>query len=416
MLRASIFLVFASLAAPVYAQDCFFEFMSIPSPGSDEVATADIDNDGDIDLLYGREIFLNTGDGQTYLPGQVLGARNDDIIRSLFADFDFDGDIDIFQSEIRFAVVGFDSTGYLWLNDGSGNFSMDPIPVFEESGTVSPRAVANFDSNSDLDLVIADIGVSGDTILRTLLNVGNGSVISDTSLASLQIGIIETADIDGDSDVDILATDFALRMFQNDGNGSFTAVDGDFGFNGAITDFCVGDFDADGDIDLVARREILVGGYFERELVIGLNDGNGNFTPNLLRDGIATRFGTGDFDGDGDLDFAFSNNFGSGGVSAFLNQGNAEFTELALSIDFVAAVADLNGDGRDDLIGADGQILLSQLPFLAGDVNLDGSVDLLDVAPFVDSITSQTYQAQADVNRDCEVDLLDVAPFVDLLD
>ena len=101
MLRASIFLVFASLAAPLYAQDCFFEFMSIPSPGSDEVATADIDNDGDIDLLYGREIFLNTGDGQTYLPGQVLGARNDDIIRSLFADFDFDGDIAVSYTHLR---------------------------------------------------------------------------------------------------------------------------------------------------------------------------------------------------------------------------------------------------------------------------------------------------------------------------
>ena len=50
-----------------------------------------------------------------------------------------------------------------------------------------------------------------------------------------------------------------------------------------------------------------------------------------------------------------------------------------------------------------------------GDVNGDGSVDLLDVAPFVELIISGEFQIEADVNQDGVVDLLDVAPFVDLL-
>ena len=52
---------------------------------------------------------------------------------------------------------------------------------------------------------------------------------------------------------------------------------------------------------------------------------------------------------------------------------------------------------------------------LAGDVNNDGSVNLLDVAGFVELIITGQFQAQADVNCDGSVDLLDVDPFVQLL-
>ena len=52
---------------------------------------------------------------------------------------------------------------------------------------------------------------------------------------------------------------------------------------------------------------------------------------------------------------------------------------------------------------------------LLGDVNQDGSVDLLDVQPFVDLLTDGGFQVEADINGDGLVDLLDVAPFVELL-
>lgn len=50
-----------------------------------------------------------------------------------------------------------------------------------------------------------------------------------------------------------------------------------------------------------------------------------------------------------------------------------------------------------------------------GDVNLDQVVNLLDVAPFVELISSGKFLSQADINQDGEVNLLDVAPFVELL-
>ena len=52
---------------------------------------------------------------------------------------------------------------------------------------------------------------------------------------------------------------------------------------------------------------------------------------------------------------------------------------------------------------------------LLGDINCDGVVDLLDVAPFVDLITNGGFSTKADINLDGVVDLLDVAPFINLL-
>lgn len=52
---------------------------------------------------------------------------------------------------------------------------------------------------------------------------------------------------------------------------------------------------------------------------------------------------------------------------------------------------------------------------LLGDVNLDGMVNLLDVAPFVTLLADGGFQEEADINEDDVVNLLDVQPFVDLL-
>ena len=52
---------------------------------------------------------------------------------------------------------------------------------------------------------------------------------------------------------------------------------------------------------------------------------------------------------------------------------------------------------------------------ILGDINDDGQVNLLDVAPFVDLLANGEFLPAADINGDCVVNLLDVGPFVDLL-
>ena len=53
--------------------------------------------------------------------------------------------------------------------------------------------------------------------------------------------------------------------------------------------------------------------------------------------------------------------------------------------------------------------------FLLGDINGDGAVNLLDVAPFIDLIANGEFDKAGDINGDGAVDLLDVAGFIDLL-
>ena len=90
----------------------------------------------------------------------------------------------------------------------------------------------------------------------------------------------------------------------------------------------------------------------------------------------------------------------------------------------------LDTEDREDLVtGSQGDVIVSDLTLVTltvraelsivaivqGDTNLDGLVDLLDVAPFIDLLTSGGFLPQADVNQDGAVDLLDVVPFVELL-
>ena len=55
------------------------------------------------------------------------------------------------------------------------------------------------------------------------------------------------------------------------------------------------------------------------------------------------------------------------------------------------------------------------ISFIAGDVNCDGVVKLLDVGPFIDALNSSEYSIKADINGDGATNLLDVGPFVNLL-
>ena len=87
----------------------------------------------------------------------------------------------------------------------------------------------------------------------------------------------------------------------------------------------------------------------------------------------------------------------------------------------VTATDNGDGNGRFNLTPVVGDSPVTNIQFtlggavLLGDVNMDGTVDLLDVQPFVDLIVNGIFQAEGDFNVDGTVDLLDVQPFVDIL-
>lgn len=55
------------------------------------------------------------------------------------------------------------------------------------------------------------------------------------------------------------------------------------------------------------------------------------------------------------------------------------------------------------------------MPFVLGDVNCDGVVNLLDVIPFIDAVANDVFNPKADINQDNAVNLLDVDGFVQLI-
>ena len=73
-----------------------------------------------------------------------------------------------------------------------------------------------------------------------------------------------------------------------------------------------------------------------------------------------------------------------------------------------------NFSGADSVV-MDDFIFGEPIPVLLGDINGDGSLNLLDVAPFIDVIVWGAFEVSADINQDGAVNLLDVEPFIELL-
>lgn len=54
-------------------------------------------------------------------------------------------------------------------------------------------------------------------------------------------------------------------------------------------------------------------------------------------------------------------------------------------------------------------------PFLLGDVNLDGTVNFLDISPFIQRLSAGQFQAEADIDQNGAVNFLDISGFIALL-
>ena len=69
-----------------------------------------------------------------------------------------------------------------------------------------------------------------------------------------------------------------------------------------------------------------------------------------------------------------------------------------------------------DFFDPDATITVTLTPaLLLGDVNFDGVVDFFDIAPFIERLSSQTFQIEADIDGNGVVDFFDIQPFIDIL-
>ena len=299
------------------------------------IAAGDFDGDGLLDVVQannnGRnQKCLNDGLGSFTCSDVSTGTGNTQDVA--VADIDGDTDLDLVFSTFT------TSTNEVCLNDGSGNFSCSAV----DSGVTLAwsTAVDDIDGDSDLDLIFGREGRN-----RMCLNDGLNppsftcsNISNDTNTSRGTV----IGDLDGDSDLDLAFANGAFgknRFCLNDGLNppSFSCFDVE-GFDKNTWDVGTGDIDGDSDLDLIFATENDILGRPNRVCVNdGLNPPSFSCSNMTVATPISFGVAMADIDGDTDLDAIFANVGGNGTGAAnevCVNDGSGSFTCSNVSVGF----------------------------------------------------------------------------------
>ena len=274
----------------------------------------------------------------------VLGTPEDLTASVVFADVDGDGDQDILYANGRHWA----QVNEVYLNNGAGRFTVG-YPLGPEKATTYGVPAGDLDGDGDVDVVVANDQAEN----WVYLNDGAGNFTRAWSVGQ-EVEPTRSAllhDLDGDGSLDVLVTNrgTANGFYLNDGTGRFGPKRPFGEADGSTIDVAAGDVDGDGDADLVlANRD----GQANQIL---FNDGSMDFSR-------ATTFGTGhdetrsvalaDLNGDGVVDIAVVNIGEPNAV--YLGAGDGTFGQGILfgneEESYALAVADMDADGDQDLV------------------------------------------------------------------
>ncbi|MBC8504686.1 MAG: VCBS repeat-containing protein [Anaerolineales bacterium] len=297
--------------------------------------------------------------------GHVVATGLDPARFITLADLDNDGDQDIITTRNS----GSRNRILVWENPGELiGFPWDEHIIGKSNAVFIQLSIADFDQDGDLDIA------SGNTKpadFEVRLWENNGSPFdaiwnaTDVGATTHDVGTITSGDFDGDGDIDLVSgaageAEVELRLWENPG-GSFA---GEWsGYDLGVTDDSVfdleaADFDQDGDLDIATggRRDE------DFEIIVWQNDGapfDGMWLPNNvgISEGDIQEVIMADFDQDGWPDLAASSDFREDYEIMIWRNNGQPFDSLWQSTDVgetdvhasTFAIADFNLDGFLDV-------------------------------------------------------------------
>jgi hypothetical protein len=311
---------FVGLSSTVHPRD--YTVGDFNNDGKSDIFIAD--HGTDINPFPGQvnKLFVQNSSGQIVDTPSNIPSVPDFSHNTSSADIDNDGDLDIYVCNI----YNQNSVGpYFLINNGSGNFTKVinnfPTAIANLSTVYMSSRFADIDNDNDKDLILGALDGSG--IAKDLILLNNGSGVFTPGLplpnrygsATWGTVSIVAKDFNNDGWVDLLMSTLQgyqtcqLQLLLNNQNGTFTDATANIPQNWPTTNTWVkwvevGDFNSDGYIDIVCTS------HFGTNPKIYFNNGNAVFedASNLLTfpntNGlVSTRVG--DFDNDGSLEIAF---------------------------------------------------------------------------------------------------------------
>ncbi len=249
-----------------YAGDgsgAFGPAQAVTSEGIDNAISVDVDGDGDLDLIGGERTpvnpkiwLLRNQGGGTFAPLELIAS---DVTSSLTglasADLDGDGDMDLISTS------SFDDKVAWYENDGSGGYgAQQTISSSGVNSVDNPLAAyaADMDGDGDVDVLVSSSSSGGASGSGVLLYENDGA--ADLSFTGRRIGStastptsVYAADVDGDGDVDVLSASSGSGVVFHESDGaadpSFTPRSVTVPNTTASSVYPV-DVDGDGDLDV----------------------------------------------------------------------------------------------------------------------------------------------------------------------
>ncbi|HET9741545.1 MAG TPA: FG-GAP-like repeat-containing protein [Terriglobales bacterium] len=360
--------VFNNLGNGVFTAGIPDEFFSGNALGGIvDVALADFNHDElpDAAVLDGASrvnILLNSG-GYGFSLRSVVGLT--EACSSLVAgDVNGDGNIDL--------VVAGGTHYFVFLGNGDGTFTAPLVASLPQNANgVHAMALADFNHDQTLDLVLGNTTTTG-TDIAVLLGTGNGTfgTASPQAVSGFPYALV-TGDFNGDGNQDIaVAATNAVSVLLGVGDGTFQAA-APYAYAGAVDtalSIRTADLNSDGHPDLVVSTfKNSVKQQNEFEVFLGKADGSFQSAAEYPVTAISTITAVGDFDADGNLDIAATD---GNKIDLFYGDGSGTFpgtpTILAIGNSGILQAADLTGSGVPDLTLFAGDDLMSIFPNSGG--------------------------------------------------